>query len=134
MFVTGNSYDGTSVRASMKLLVRDGLVTSYNWTTDANVVAQAVLGVGPVIMGTNWYGSMMTPTKGILRVDGSISGGHAWVINGYNSKTRMFRMKNSWGRNWGLQGRAFISFENVQRLLSEQGEAALAVEKMRLAA
>jgi len=43
-------------------------------------------------------------------------------------KKQLFRIKNSWGRSWGVKGSAFISFANMQRLINENGEICLAVE------
>ena len=57
-------------------------------------------------------------------------GGHAYVINGIDTKKQLFRIKNSWGRNWGVKGSAYISFANMQRLIRENGEICLAVENI----
>ena len=44
----------------------------------------------------------MCPDKnGVIKIGGRLSGGHAYVINGVDTKTKMFRLKNSWGKSWG---------------------------------
>jgi hypothetical protein len=57
-----------------------------------------------------------------------IVGGHCYVLNGVNTTARVFRMKNSWGRGWGIDGRASISFADMERLILDNGEACMAVQ------
>ena len=45
-------------------------------------------------------------------------GGHAYVINGVNTIKKQFRLKNSWGRKWGQGGHAFISFDDMKKLIN----------------
>ena len=72
---------------------------------------------------------MFFPSKsGLIKLGGRLSGGHAYVINGVDTKTKLFRIKNSWGINWGQQGHAFISFTDMTRLIKERGEICLAIE------
>jgi hypothetical protein len=125
----GENYDGTSVRAGAKILQTWGYLQSYYWAQSINDIVQALLEKGPVVVGTNWYSSMFDPnSKGILSISGQIAGGHAYVLNGINTKLGLVRMKNSWGRGWGINGRAYLKIEDVARLLNEAGEACLATE------
>ncbi len=134
----GTDYDGTSVRAGVKVLQSKGLIESYKWALNVQDVIDAVLYLGPVIMGTNWYEGMgynwyldrdQALREGyILKVDGPVVGGHAWVINGVNVNSGLFRMKNSWGREWGKDGAAWIKFDDIARLIEEDGESCIAVE------
>ena len=81
------------------------------------------------MVGTNWYVGMFYPDKnGLIKISGGLAGGHAYVINGVDTKKQLFRIKNSWGRSWGISGTAYISFANMQRLIAEDGEVCLAVE------
>ena len=63
-----------------------------------------------------------------VMVDGPIVGGHAYTLNGVNTKTRLIRAKNSWGREWGNGGFFYLRFADFERLLMEWGEACCAVE------
>ena len=125
----GEDYDGTSVRVGAKVLQSMGYLESYLWAWDLNTVLNAVATVGPLVMGTNWYYDMFDPdNKGIVKVDGPLAGGHAWLIDGVNFKTGMIRAKNSWSRQWGRFGRFWMTFEDLETLIEEDGEACLAVE------
>lgn len=128
----GENYKGTSVRAGAKILQSQGLISNYLWAYDLKTLINTVLNVGPVVVGTNWYSNMFRPNKrtGIMSVSGRFAGGHAYIINGVDTKRRLFRIKNSWGRSWGLNGRAFISFNDMARLIRLRGEVCLATEQV----
>lgn len=125
----GENYDGTSVRGGAKYLKSTNKISSYLWTYDLNVLIDTVLTKGPVVVGTNWYTSMFRPDKnGLIRATGRVAGGHAYVINGVDKNKKLFRIKNSWGREWGKSGYAFISFSDMGRLIKQNGEVCLAIE------
>lgn len=122
---------GTSVRAGAKALQAMGAIKSYHWAQSVDDIAYAVLTGNPVVVGTTWYNSMFNPdSKGRLVVDvaSGVAGGHAWKIDGYNSTTKLFRMKNSWSINWGNKGFANINYSDIAMLLADNGEAAIALE------
>ena len=126
----GENYRGTSVRGGAKYLKTSGKISSYLWAFDINTLINTVLNIGPVVVGTNWYHGMFYPNRrtGIIRITGRLAGGHAYVINGVDTRARIFRIKNSWGKSWGQSGRAFISFTDMARLIRERGEVCLAIE------
>lgn len=125
----GEDYDGTSVRAGAKALQALGLISGYRWAWDLETVVRHALFEGPVVMGTNWYTSMFYPnTSGIVEVRGSVEGGHAYAITGVNTRTGLARCKQTWGRGWGKLGRFWIKFDDLARLIDEDGEACIATE------
>lgn len=126
----GEGYAGTSVRAGAKMLQKEGYIGEYLWAWDVDTLIQAVLEKGPVVVGTNWYFDMFYPDveTGLITASGSFQGGHAYVVNGVSLDKRLFRIKNSWGQGWGNNGHAWISFEDMSRLIREHGEVCLATE------
>ena len=125
----GENYAGTSVRGAVKYLKNSGLVSNYYWGYDINTLVNTVLNLGPVVVGTNWYYNMFFPNgSGLIKLGGSLAGGHAYVINGVATQSKLFRIKNSWGKSWGQGGHAYISFADMARLISEQGEICMATE------
>lgn len=125
----GENYDGTSVRGGVKYLQGKKLVSKYYWGYDIDTLINTVLSLGPVVVGTNWYYGMFYPNlNGLIKISGYLAGGHAYVINGVDTTRKLFRIKNSWGKRWGLSGHAFISFSDMTRLIREQGEICIATE------
>lgn len=126
----GENYAGTSVLAGIKAAQALGKIGEYRWAFDTMDLAIAVSYFGPAVIGINWYDSMFTPdANGIITVSGEIAGGHAILVTGFNVGRNVFTMKNSWGVGWGISGNCVISFQDMDRLLSENGEACIITER-----
>lgn len=125
----GEKYEGTSVRAGAKVLQHLGFFKEYHWAKNLDDVVKQVLEVGPVVCGTNWYSGMMIPDKAkMIHPTGVVEGGHAYVITGVNQPKELFRIKQSWGLEWGQKGHCWITFTEFARLMSEQGEVCCPIE------
>ena len=125
----GEDYDGTSVRAGAKVLQSAGYINGYSWAWDIQTAVDALLNLGPIVVGTWWYYDMFFPNaKGVITPTGSKMGGHAYLLDGVNTKTRMVRIKNSWGRDWGKTGFAYMSFDDMDKLIKDSGEICMANE------
>lgn len=133
----GENYNGSSVRASMKVLQAAGLIGEYVWAFDADTVRRWVLMKGPVGLGTNWYKGMNIPDRKtqFIRPTGRPVGGHAYLIRGADDRIKCpdgskgaFRIINSWGPSWGHNGLAWLSYKDADGLIKNHGEAVTPVE------
>lgn len=84
-----------------------------------------------MVEGLFSHNSFFTPNSGgVLAITGAsgVAGGHALAVRGWNTKTGMFRVVNSWGPMWGNGGQCWIPGELMERLMQEDGEIALPTE------
>lgn len=128
--IDGYAGDGTWVRVALSILKDEGHIGRYLWAQSLDDIRRWVLLNGPVVVGTPWYAGMSTPGAGaLMRPTGALQGGHAWLITGYDSRTRRFAMLNSWGAWWGSNGTAYIGEDDLWSLFAGgQSEAAAAEE------
>lgn len=125
-------YEGTSVLAGAKAVQNAGYITEYRW---AFGLEDLVLGLGyhgPAVLGIEWHDAMFDPdADGLLHVSGGVAGGHAILANGVSVRRRLVRLHNSWGPGWGVNGEAFIGFDDLATLLAADGEACIPVGRRR---
>lgn len=124
----GEDYEGSSVLGAMKAGKERGWYEQYRWAFGEQDLRLAVSWYGPAVLGVNWYSEMMEPDgNGVIHVTGSVEGGHAILCNGFNVRTGLYRLHNSWGPAWGKNGECFIPKEELAELLLDQGEACIPV-------
>jgi len=125
-------YEGTSVLAGVKVLQSLGFIREYRWAFGLQDLILAVGHGGPAVLGVNWYSGMYDPDHdGMLRPTGDLVGGHAILCHGVSVSGRFFKVHNSWGRSWGLNGEALVSWNDMERLLHEGGEACIPSVRVR---
>ena len=135
----GEDYDGTSVRAGIKVLAKQGYIASYKWAFDGATAVNHVLTVGPVVIGVDWYeGQMSVDKKGFIYPKGRSIGGHCVIVVGCNTldkcpdgNTGSVTILNSWGTSWGAKGRAKLSIKDFDELIRANGEAAAVFETLK---
>lgn len=119
------NYFGTSTLAGMKAAKAQGLIAGYRWGFSLEDVLLTLTQLGPVVIGVNWYEGMDHPkADGRIVPSGQPRGGHAVELTGINSDEKTVRGVNSWGPGWGDRGRFELSWDDLGRLLDEDGEAA----------
>jgi hypothetical protein len=119
----GENYEGSSVLGCAQALSHFGFLRRYEWCTTVDEVAMG-LNIGPVVLGINWYDRMFEPdADGNIVVAGTLAGGHAICLGAQRGAGSKFRLDNSWGRELGVNGSAWITRDGLGRLLAEEGEA-----------
>lgn len=126
----GENYEGTSVLAGMQAGKEFGYYAEYRWAFGIEDLILALGYKGPAVLGIRWDNNMFSPdASGIIRPGGGVAGGHAILANGVSLRKQLIRLHNSWGAWWGINGEAFISFEDLRALLADGGEACIPVAR-----
>jgi len=84
-------------------------------------VLQSLATNGPCLTGIGWLRAWSNPASyfpdpyswsyPLLDIKRSeVLGGHAVTIVGYDRKHEVIKIRNSWGKDWGLLGYAFMTF------------------------
>ena len=114
---------GSSVLAAQKAAMQLGKSTGYLWAFGEGQLRAGVQ-LAPMVVGTNWYSGMFeTDAQGFVTPSGSIAGGHAYAIVGFDVPGDFYWFKQTWGRDWGLRGYGKIRAADMARLLKEDGDA-----------
>jgi hypothetical protein len=139
----GDLQSGTSVRAGAKALVDIGIAKTYLWAESAEDVRGWMLsGFGGVVLGITWKENMMdTDADGFISYTGVVVGGHCVYLNEWNdSIARPLAGKpptagaggpNQWGGGWGRKGRFYLTMDELDTAIKEDGEAC-ALTELRL--
>lgn len=126
----GEDYSGTSVIAGAKVAKERGWIGEYRWAFSEEDLARALGYVGPAVLGLNWYEGMMRPDeKGFLNVTGEQVGGHAILCFSFARWMGYYRLRNSWGNSWGVNGWCKIRRRDMAILLEQRGDACIPVTR-----
>lgn len=119
----GEDYSGTSVLAGAKVARTVHWCTEYRWCFTLLDTMLVVGYRGPVVLGINWHEGMSYPdNNGFIHAEGEIVGGHAILCHGYSVTKKAFKLHNSWGTNWGINGECWLPQSDLAALLKAQGE------------
>jgi papain like protease len=122
---------GTSVRAGAEFITSKGRLKTYLWAFTLQPAVEFVLTEGPVVLGINWYSSFRPDSEGIIKISptADVSGGHAILWRGVDTKRGLALLSNSWGDDWGKSGDCWIPLRDLERLIHEDGEVCTAIEQ-----
>lgn len=121
--------NGSSGPSAAQVAKNLGLISGYLHCFSLADVLDA-LETGPVGIGSNWYDSMDRPDRsGLVSVSpgASIRGGHEYLCRGKDVAKQLVYLDNSWGEGWGAAGSFTYSFDTLERLLAEQGDATVSL-------
>lgn len=115
--------EGSSAIGVMKWWHQAGIITGYDWAFGFQAFLSG-LQRQPILVGTEWFEDMFQPDR-LYRVapTGPSVGGHEYLATQVNWTTRYIGFENSWGESWGKGGRFYISFDNFEQLLANDGDA-----------
>ena len=98
-------------------------IANYSTPTRGSKNVEAVkqgLQQGPLVTTLTVYEDFMSYASGVYKhVKGSYLGGHAVSIVGYDDTQRAFIIRNSWGADWGMNGFAYVSYDDISGIGEE---------------
>jgi len=116
----GDGSQGTTLVAVLSEARKQGLITGWK---NAFSLEQMILGIGyrgPALMGTTWKDGMEYPNQdGRVHYNGRRLGGHAYICYGVNLRNGKVSFQNSWGANWGCNGRFWMSMGDVAAMIGD---------------
>lgn len=126
-------YEGTSVLAGLKVLQSLGYLDEYRWAFGEKDLALTIGYQGPAVLGIPWYEGMYEPDgDGFIHAEGELMGYHCILAPSLSLKMDAYRLDNSWGLGWGINGSCWVSRSDMrEKLLPNQGEAAVLVRRTR---
>lgn len=104
---------------------RKHLITSYHRITTLDEMRACLAGGFPFVFGFAVYESFETrevARTGIVNMPARserMIGGHAVMAVGYDDKIGRFLVRNSWGKNWGINGYFTMPYQYVQALADD---------------
>ena len=134
--------EGTWAHVVARRMMERGLIKSFEWVTSPAALRYAVLERGTVCVGTYWHEQMFWPraehNNKYLHVEGPIVGGHEYLVNAIELEPEFggppyYRVKNSWGRNWGKNGTARIACTDLEALVFDNYGDAVVLSEVKSA-
>jgi len=117
-------YEGTSGLGLCKFFLDHGFISEYRACFGLQDVLLTLSHIGPVALGIWWKSHMwQTDSDGFLSVSGENEGGHEVELIGVDVSEKSVIGMNSWGESWGVNGRFKMTWEGLETLLAEQGDA-----------
>ena len=127
---------GTNTSCSVKCGDANQRATRIVNTTNPSMdngnieVVKAALLDGPLITTMTVYDDFLTYSTGVYtHTSGTMGGGHAISLVGYDSNTRAWLIRNSWGPEWGDQGFAWVSWDDISGVGAETWAMEIATSK-----
>jgi hypothetical protein len=109
---------------SMLALEQRGLIKCWVHTRSLHT-ALRLLTAGPISIGVSWFQCMFEPdSNDTIHVDeqSGLAGGHQIEVAALDVDGQRVQLVNSWGPGWGADGRAWLSWTDMDLLLHLGGD------------
>lgn len=97
-------------------------IMSYARVYTVDELRQSLVEFGPTFFSVPVYtGFNSGGSTGIVPLPNpatdQLLGGHALICVGYDDNTKLFKFKNSWGKEWGDNGYGYLPYEFVEKFI-----------------
>jgi hypothetical protein len=117
-------HEGRLVSSPLKLMLERGEITGYRWLRGEEELREWLMFYAPAKVGITWKTGMFFPdSQGRIFYTGDDAGGHDIEVNYYSRYRDAYRLPNSWGPGWGINGVCWLPRQHMDNALSEGGEA-----------
>lgn len=123
---------GSSGLAAAKAAMELGIAEEYVWYFSMDDFLRG-LQEHPISCGTAWYNDMFDASRHnpVIKPTGSLAGGHQWVASGYKAVDELIVGECWWGPDFGIDGRFYISVNDLRSLFEDRGDAHFTYRKGR---
>ncbi len=118
---------GSSGLSIAKVLKKQGRISGYQHTFSFTDALKAMSQYA-VLVGTYWFDDMFYPDKdGRVHPKGFLAGGHEYLAREVDVDREIVWFDNSWGEEYGVKGRFYMTFEDFASLLSLNGDVTVLI-------
>lgn len=103
-------------------------IKSYNFVKSVQEIKDAIASYIPTATSLQVFSGFYNLTGILIDATGTLQGGHAMCIIGYDDDKQAFEVLNSWGSNWGNGGFCWISYKYVEEHGLNAGYASMTIE------
>lgn len=107
------------------------LVSAEPLDFDVTAIAWELATGSPVVVGLAITAAWDAPAATLPDPGGAVLGGHAVMLVGYSQPRRAWRVRNSWGPEWGDAGEAWLPWTWTRAPWCGEAWALRAVRRMR---
>lgn len=108
-----------------KTLQKHNMISGYQHTFSTEDALKA-LSITSAIVGISWFNDMFSPdVDGRVHPTGSLAGGHEIVADEVDAENDRVWFTNSWGLNWGVSGRFYLTWDDFDHLLGQKGDVTI---------
>lgn len=117
--------NGSSGLSIAQVIKSYGIIAGYTHTFSRDDALRA-LALTPIMLGVGWHQNMYDPDPdGRLNIGGPVVGGHEILCREIDAVNGRVWIDNSWGTSWGVNGRAYLTWDDLGALLDDQGDVTI---------
>lgn len=103
-------------------------ISNYYFLDNIENIKKALAAKHPVAMSVQIFKNFYDCKGQVEEPNGTLQGGHAMAIIGYDEFTQRFEVLNSWGRNWADKGICWMPYTYLQKYGLDRGYANVVIE------